>query len=108
LFAGKRIVFIVSTTMFYLTSCIGMLIPTPYMPDNIRFSNFIYMAVLLFVFGIAAGFMLHTVFVKDVVEEAVPPKGPPRPAQRAPQGPTARQAAGAVRSTANPPAKPNS
>ncbi|GHU79622.1 hypothetical protein FACS1894191_2840 [Clostridia bacterium] len=81
LFPGKRMIFVASLTLIYLGGALWGLIPTPFMPDNIRLSTSVYTAALMLVFGVGAGFLLHTSFKKTAVE-AVAEEPAPAPAPK--------------------------
>lgn len=106
-FPGKRAVYILLTAMLSVSGSVWLLIPTPLMPDPVRYSNCVYTAALHLVFGVLAALLLHTSFKKEVHETPQPQRRPLTPQQqalaaaraKAAQGPTAKQAAEAISST---------
>lgn len=102
--AGKRVMFIITSVLLLLAPAVQMLIPSALMPDDVRISCLIFIAVIAVAYGGLGSFLLSM----SLIKEAPPPEAPKQnltPAQiaamRAAQA--AKKAAGAE--SAAPPAK---
>lgn len=67
---GKRVLYIAANTLLYLTAALRYLIPSPIMPDAVRMAHLPETGLLLLLYGIIAGLLLHTAFRKQEVPTA--------------------------------------
>lgn len=91
---GKRVLFIASNTLLYLMSGVFYLVPNPVMPDAVRMAHLMETSVLMLLYGVVSGLLLHTAFRKvaaapvrkrsldDDEQEADAPAPRPATAQR--------------------------
>lgn len=93
---GKRVLFIATNTLLYLTAALRYLIPTPVMPDAVRMAHLPETGLLLLLYGVITGLLLHTAFAKQEAAAApgVPAKGA-KPGAQPPAKPGGTRAAGA-------------
>jgi len=66
---GKRVMFLILNTMLYLCGALYWLIPGPVVPDAVRFAQLLRYGVLLLLYGVFTGFMLHTSLRAEVLPE---------------------------------------
>ena len=88
---GKRLMFLVLNAVFYASSALLFLIPSPFMPDAVRMAHLLETGVLLVVYGAVSGILLHTALIR---EEVAAPAPAARPAAK--PGQAARPAAQAA------------
>lgn len=74
---GKRIMFLILNTMLYLCSAFYWLIPGPVVPDAVRFAQLLRYGVLLLLYGVFTGFMLHTSLKAEALPEPKEPAAKP-------------------------------
>lgn len=96
---SKRVIFIVSLTMLYLSGSVQMLIPTPFVTDTVRSAQLLQYGAQLALTGVINGFLLHTVFRR--IEAPATARATRPAAKEKAKGPTPKEQANAIKSTMN-------